>query len=336
MDPVGKSADEIEREVEQTRASVSGTVDALRGRLQPGQIVDEVVDRVATYAKGSGGAAFARNLGASVRDHPLPVLLIGAGIGWLLLSKPGTPDSPRAAAVDPMRGHGHAPGGGVLPPPATEAGGDRPGGMGAGLAHAREAVGDVASRASDQVTELASRAASAASSAAETLSDVGGRTYRAVASVGAHAAGTAGAMRDGAGAAGQRTTALAQRAASGLDDLAQSQPLLVGVLGVAVGAALAAVLPRTRTEDRLLGEARDQVVARVNDRATEAFGEVGGIVGEEAERAAEKIKDSMARTTEQRDPDDAADAPGATAHPASSRNDPGRPGDSPEGGRPNP
>jgi hypothetical protein len=46
------------------------------------------------------------------------------------------------------------------------------------------------------------------------------------------------------------------------------QPLLLGALGVSVGALLAAVLPSTRTEDELMGELSDDL----RDRAQEAGG----------------------------------------------------------------
>ncbi|WP_291295418.1 DUF3618 domain-containing protein [Elioraea sp.] len=258
--PGSKSADQIEHEVEQTRASVSGTVDALRVKLQPGQIVDDVVDRISDYAKGSGGADFARNLGASVRDNPLPVLLIGAGIGWLLLSKhaSGAPSS-QGSAGHPVQGHAEAPGAGASP--SEEPGGGR----------------------------------------------------RAM----------------------ERTSALARRAVSRWDEVSEAQPLLIGVFGLALGAALAAVLPGTRTEDRLMGEARDAVIGRVTDSATATYDEVRAVVGEEAEQAAQKISETYTRTKEQFDrertgdtliraADDVGETLGAVASAAASRINPGK------------
>src|SRR3712207_3589942 len=81
-DPGDRSSAEIEREVEDTRARLTGTLEQLRDRATPGQLFEQALD----YAKQSGGTDFARNLAASVRDNPLPLLLIGAGIGWLMLS----------------------------------------------------------------------------------------------------------------------------------------------------------------------------------------------------------------------------------------------------------
>ncbi|WP_144186174.1 DUF3618 domain-containing protein [Elioraea rosea] len=333
--PGGKSADQIEYEVEQTRASVSGTVDALRDKLQPGQIVDEVVDRISSYAKGSGGADFARNLGTAVRDNPLPVLLIGAGIGWLLLSKQGSePSSVHLPAGYPVTRRAEAVG--VDRAPTAQPGGERRSNVASGVGQAAEAMGDAASRASGFVRDAASRTASAASSAVEAVSDAGERLYDAAPSM--------GSLREGVETARERSTAFARRAADSWEDLAEAQPLLLGVFGVALGAAVGAALPRTRTEDRLMGEARDAVV----DRAAATYDEVREVVGEQAEQATQKIKETYARTKEELDQggtgdslkraaDDVAETLEETASAVASRLKPGEdePSDTQTPSRPN-
>lgn len=64
--------------------------------------------------------------------------------------------------------------------------------------------------------------------------------------------------------------------------LMQEQPLMVGALGLALGATLGALLYSTRIEDELMGEARDDVV----DRATE----VGEQQFEKAKSVAQSAK----------------------------------------------
>jgi hypothetical protein len=75
-----KTSAEIEREVEATRAGLTATLDELKDRLSPGQLIDQVFD----FSKDSGGREFMNSLGGAVRANPIPVLLIGAGIAWLL------------------------------------------------------------------------------------------------------------------------------------------------------------------------------------------------------------------------------------------------------------
>lgn len=79
---MSRSTDQIEREVEQTRAELAQTADELRDRLSVGQMFNEAGRMLRT----SGGADFMRNLGRQVADNPLPVLLIGIGLVWLMTS----------------------------------------------------------------------------------------------------------------------------------------------------------------------------------------------------------------------------------------------------------
>src|SRR5690349_18771616 len=76
------TSEQLEREAEATRARISATLDELRGRMTPGQVVDQLVE----YARDSGSGEFVRNLGNQVVGNPLPVTLMGAGLAWLMLA----------------------------------------------------------------------------------------------------------------------------------------------------------------------------------------------------------------------------------------------------------
>lgn len=71
----------IEDEIRATRRSIDDKVERLQNRLSPGDMVDNVVD----FARTNGGA-IAGGIGRGVREHPLPVAMIGAGVIWLALS----------------------------------------------------------------------------------------------------------------------------------------------------------------------------------------------------------------------------------------------------------
>ncbi|RYZ08312.1 MAG: DUF3618 domain-containing protein [Alphaproteobacteria bacterium] len=72
--------DKIEAEINRSRHALNDTIEQLGGKLSPGQIVDEALG----LAQGQLGQ-FTGNLGRTVRDNPVPLLLIGAGIGMLML-----------------------------------------------------------------------------------------------------------------------------------------------------------------------------------------------------------------------------------------------------------
>jgi ElaB/YqjD/DUF883 family membrane-anchored ribosome-binding protein len=87
--------DVIERDLERTRSRMDNRLSELQERLSPGQIVDDLLG----YFRGSEGGDFARNLMDSVRNNPLPVALTGIGLTWLMASNP----QPRAVASDKER-----------------------------------------------------------------------------------------------------------------------------------------------------------------------------------------------------------------------------------------
>lgn len=87
-------------------------------------------------------------------------------------------------------------------------------------------------------------------------------------------------MRDRAAAATQsakeRISALSSstrdqvdRAKSGLDYMMREQPLALAAVGVAIGAVLAAMAPRTRQEDELMGDASDRLKQQVKETGQE-------------------------------------------------------------------
>jgi hypothetical protein len=78
----GAGLEEIERDLSGTRARLGATADALRRKLVPGAMADRAV----SYAKGTGGAEFGRNLAGTVRGTPVPVVLLGVGLAWLMLA----------------------------------------------------------------------------------------------------------------------------------------------------------------------------------------------------------------------------------------------------------
>jgi ElaB/YqjD/DUF883 family membrane-anchored ribosome-binding protein len=59
------------------------------------------------------------------------------------------------------------------------------------------------------------------------------------------------------------------RAREGYDWLMREHPLALGAIGVAIGALLAGAAPRTRIEDQVMGEKRDELMDRAKEAATE-------------------------------------------------------------------
>ncbi|MDB5414182.1 MAG: hypothetical protein JWR10_2517 [Rubritepida sp.] len=280
IDPGNRSPADIEGDVERSRANVSGTLDALREKLAPSQIVDEVLDRVTDYARGSGGAEFARNLGSAVRDNPLPLLLIGAGIGWLMMS--GGSSGSHVLERDPPR----------LPPPRRLP--HETGEQSSMVSDTLDRVGKAASVAGD----TASRAGSYVSGTVSRVAEAGSNLASGAMEGGALAATS---LRDGVGTAAEQVTSAVKGGWSSASGLLEAQPVLLGLLGAAVGAALGAMLPRTKAEDELLGEAADTATKRVSQFGRDAAEQVRAMAGEHLQGATDAVAEGYAKVKERLD-----------------------------------
>ena len=73
------SSSEHERHAEEVRAKMAGTAEEIRERMAPGQLFEEALH----FIRDSNGSAAVSNLGRQVRDNPLALALIGAGVAWL-------------------------------------------------------------------------------------------------------------------------------------------------------------------------------------------------------------------------------------------------------------
>lgn len=75
------SPEQLEREIAATRADIDRKVALLQQRLSPRAVAGQVAGSVQAQ-----GGAFLRNLGAAMRDNPVPTLLVGIGLCWLILA----------------------------------------------------------------------------------------------------------------------------------------------------------------------------------------------------------------------------------------------------------
>ncbi|MER8413555.1 hypothetical protein [Mesorhizobium sp. M0618] len=204
-----KSAAELEREAEAARARVMETAESIRGKMTPGQLLDEFTG----LFSGGESSAMLSNLRTQVRDNPLPVTMVGAGLAWLMFGS-GTSNT------------AHGPAGYPLPSaPARHDEGER-GGFSGTLSDAAESLSSSATSVGDTISSTARAAAAGLTGSA------------------ANASSTTGDM------------AKASRSAQ---YLLEDQPLAVAAVGLAIGAAIGAMLPHTATEDEQLGAYGDKL-----------------------------------------------------------------------------
>ncbi|TPE51669.1 DUF3618 domain-containing protein [Amaricoccus solimangrovi] len=287
-DPGTQDSATLEREVNRERERVAETIDALQRKVSPGNMLDQVVKVVS-----ENGGDLGRNLGRSLRDNPLPALLTGVGLVWLMAGSGTSARRDYRDEADWYRGNGtrSRPYGstereyGSVVSPVYGSGGadtDEP-----GLA---ERASDAAGAARDTAAEWASSAGEALSQAGDAVRGAG-RGVRHGAERTARGAWDAGhGVGRGLGraghAAGSRIGGWSDEAGDMLGDLMRDQPLLLGALALAVGAAFGGALPSSEAEDRLLGSHSDRVKKGLRDLAEEE--------GEKAMATARAVADEAA------------------------------------------
>src|SRR5690606_32036378 len=257
-----------EGEIEHTRSEMRETLDAIQRRLTPGQIMDEVV----TYFR-QGPGAFASNLGRTVRDNPIPVALVGAGLAWLAMSGSRRRLSRDGqAAEDEAQYYYASAGGGDY---AAAAGAERAAyASTGGTYHPGPAASGSAYRPTGGETgEYGSGTSYGFSSSSyEAYEEEEGRQGR----IGRMAGGT----RERMSRIGDVAREQGQRALSGFAEMVDEQPLLMAAAAFVLGAALGALMPTTRREDRLVGETRDDLAHRAAERGRAGIERAGQAVGE--------------------------------------------------------
>jgi hypothetical protein len=258
------TSEQLEREAEKTRARIVESLDELRERMTPGQFVDQAFD----FARDGRAGQFVRNLGRQAVENPLPVALIGAGLGWLMIGGRVSRRDGHAAVSDvsgAISGASRdiARTGQDLKDRTAAAAGSMAEGV-------KETAHDWSGRAQETASDVAERARGMASSAFgqgagayEATADAFGRSASAVSrsasSVGSSVAGNAGSIAQ----------------------FLKDEPLVLAAIGVALGAAIGAALPASETEDRLMGDTSDALKQGAAEAAQEQW-EKGKKVAEAA------------------------------------------------------
>jgi ElaB/YqjD/DUF883 family membrane-anchored ribosome-binding protein len=265
-DDARKDPATLEREIDQTRANMDRTLGALERKFSPGQLLDQAME----FARENGGE-FANNLGRSVKENPVPALLTAVGIAWMVASN-NRPKSWTADAYD-----------------------DRYTRDDFNTVEFDETINE--SDAGDEKEGLTEKAQRLKASAEGTLTEAGQRVKSAAERTRQKLAGTKETMSAGLRRTSGTAQVQTQRVREGFNSLLSEQPLLLGALGIAVGAAIGAALPATEQEDRLFGSARDKTLSEIKQRGAESYEQVRDKVNAVGEEAKQSISNAVREST---------------------------------------
>jgi hypothetical protein len=240
-----KTAAEVEREVEESRGALDRTVEALKDKMTPGQLLDE-----ATRTMGGAGQQILSKFVEQAKENPMPLAVMGLGLAWLMTSnrqsQPRPSYSYRDAYVEDYERGSY--------------GAERSGAEGRGLG---EKVGEKVQAVGEKASEIVS----------------GGRERLAGGAASAREAGRAATQRLST-AAHSATDLLGEygsRAGRSFTDTLERDPLVIGALGAVVGVALGSAIPATSAEDRMVGPIRDKVLEKGKGMAHEGMERAGDV-----------------------------------------------------------
>jgi hypothetical protein len=301
---MGQSVEELRRESERSRAALAASVDQLkdhlsktaegvRDRVAPEHVKAEVSDYISDTAQGwlnslkqrakdnplqavAAGTVFAVPMLRLVRGFPLPLLMISAG---LALTSKSVRDRASEAASPAMDKAGQ-----VVNQAAERAQ--------ALVSIVRDNVPSIQSQAGDWAHDPQSRTSNFANDVSagiskttsalnEKITDGLDRTMEGIDRVRSAANDKINTARSAAATAPDQTRRV-------IGDNAA----LIGGFGLAIGAIIAAALPRTQTEAKILGEATEEAKQKANEAVQAGFATLKDKALSAADAAAKSVAES--------------------------------------------
>ena len=275
----------IESDLAATRTRLDSRLGLLQDRFTPGRLADDAV----AYLRGSSGSEFVDTLKESVKRNPLPIAVTGIGLAWLIAASQrpaavvrlGRPGDSAAARRLAARERLEAAEGNVLrmPTDTDDVHDER---LHATRAHVLELIPekdeDKASFTS-RVSAMADSVRGSASAGAKAISDGAANLSDQVGDMTARVAGAASAA---AGSVGDRFSESADAGRQAMGSLGANliaSPVMLGALGLAAGAVLAALIPQTEQEQAALGDAAGRVRHAAGDAAQDVLDRGGAVAG---------------------------------------------------------
>lgn len=276
-DPSGKSPDEIEEDISETRAELGVILDELERKLSPRHLLERGVDMLKDSMSGDGSS----KIGDRLRSNPVPLALIGIGLGWMLMSSTGA-------------GRGRlGEYGGALRERVSDA-----------AQNIRERAGELAEQVRDKIPGMAGSSGGSASGPYPTESSGYAYARQKSGDTMGRAQGTVAAARDtvqdtmrraqerASDYAGQAGDQLYQ-ARDRFTELVEEHPIAAGALGFLAGTLIALALPRTEIEERLVEPVGEQIRGQAASVGREAVDRAHDVAGRTVDAAVGAVKEAV-------------------------------------------
>lgn len=321
-----EETEHLKAQIVETRSQMGETIDAIQEKLSFQNISEQVKEQVSEHISSAFETAkdtvydatirkagnFMQSMNKSVnksldefsksevlqvaRANPLALSLIGLGVGLLLMNGYKKKSSYRYA--DDNRGHrgkgAYATGGESYSgsssnqPSMLKSAQDKITGT---ATSAYESVGNAASGAIDSVSNVAGSAYSGVTNAATTayggVTNAASSAYGTVTGAASNAYSSVG---DYAGKAYEKVGDISTQAREQYEYHIEENPLAVGAVALALGAAVGMAFPSTRVEGQLMGETKQQLLQKAQDTAGDLVDRVKQVAGEAQKTITDEVK----------------------------------------------
>ncbi len=297
--PHPEETEHLKAQIEETRSQMGETIDAIQEKLSFANISDQVQEHVSNaietakdtvydatigkavyFMKNVGSQVTESKMGRTAMDNPFPLLLIGLGAGLLAYNSFSGSSRERRYSSERRRN--------LKAHYADSA--DRVREMG------QERSTMAAAR--DTASEMADSVSTAVGSAYDGVSSKVGNVYHAAGDITQRAYNTAGEMTNRAYNAASEMTHTAKEKIGEVgtythqkyDQYMEQNPLAVGAVALAVGAAVGFAIPATRYEGELMGDARDNLLHMAQESANDFVGRAKQVAGEAGRAINEEVR----------------------------------------------
>jgi hypothetical protein len=323
-----EETEHLKAQIEETRSQMGETIDAIQEKLSFQNISDQVKESVSEHISSAIETAkdtvydatirkagnFMQSMNKSVnkgldeiskseavgmmRANPLALSLIGLGVGLLLMN--GYKKKSYRYADTGNGGHqgkgAYASGGAAY--------------SGGVSAHGKSNQPSMLKSAQDKITGTASSAyesvGSVASGAVDTVSGAAGTAYNSVTGAASTAYGSVtgaattaySSVGDYAGKAYDKVGDIGSQAREHYDYYIEENPLAVGAVALAIGAAVGMALPSTRVEGHLMGEAKQNLLQKAQDTAGDLVDRVKQVASEAQRTITDEVKTQTQELTQ--------------------------------------
>lgn len=259
-----RSVEDIERDIHRTQQEMSRTIDSIQYRLSPGYMKSRAREQMKNKSRG---------MMDRIKENPAAAAIAGAGLYMLFRGDSKTDSYDDYDAYDSYNAYGSEYGY-VMICDACGLSAPEHEGQGHGFTErARDRASEAGSKAKGKMADLKHSASDVAHNVGDKAGDARERMQESTSRV-SHRA------QEASRRAGQRARRAGRKAQQRFD----SDPLLMGAIGIAAGALLGAMIPETDRERELMGDTRDELLDRGKQLAREK--------GEQVRQVAEHAKDA--------------------------------------------